>query len=132
MLDAAHNGVVTTVTRDKERFGVVSADAMREELRRLLPSQAVAVPEGGGWAAFIPGIPVHGDAESCDDAIADLIDALRDYAEDWNERLHIMPNHVRHRSLVELVELSDDEQLREWLVGRADAVTNGAGALARA
>lgn len=132
VLDAAHNGVVTTVTRDKERFVVVSADALREELRRLLPSQAVAVPEGGGWTAFIPGIPVHGDAQSFDDAIADLIDALRDYAEDWNDRLHTAPNHARHRSLVELVELSDDEQLREWLVGRADAVTDGAGALARA
>jgi len=132
VLDAAHNGVVTTVTRDKERFVVVSADALREELRRLLPSQAVAVPEGGGWTAFIPGIPVHGDAQSFDDAIADLIDALRDYAEDWNDRLHTAPNHARHRSLVELVELSDDEQLREWLVGRADAVTDGAGVVARA
>jgi len=132
VLDAAHNGLVTTVTRDKERFVVVSADALREELRRLLPSQAVAVPEGGGWTAFIPGIPVHGDAQSFDDAIADLIDALRDYAEDWNDRLHTAPNHARHRSLVELVELSDDEQLREWLVGRADAVTDGAGVVARA
>lgn len=132
VLDAAHQGVVTTVTRDRERFVVVSADAWREELHRLLPSQAVVVPEGGGWAAFIPGVPVHGDADSFDDAIDDLIDALRDYAEDWNDRLHTAPNHARHRSLVELVELSDDEQLREWLVGRPDAVTDAAGVLARA
>jgi hypothetical protein len=126
VLDAAHEGVVTTVTRDKERFVVLTADARGAELRRLLPSQAVVVPEGGGWAAFIPGIPVHGDADTFDEAIDDLIDALREYAEDWNERLHAAPNHAGHRSLVELVELSDDDQLREWLVGRTDAIKDAA------
>lgn len=118
VLDAAHEGVVTTVIRDKERFVVLTADARGAELRRLLHSDAVVVAEGGGWAAFLPGVPVHGDAGTFDEAIDDLIDALREYAEDWNERLHAAPNHAGHRSLVELVELSDDDQLREWLVGR--------------
>lgn len=118
VLDAAHQGLVTTVTRDKERFVVQSADARGAELRRLLPASAAVVPEGGGWAAFIPGVPVHGDADTFDDAIDDLIDGLRDYAADWNDRLHTAPNHALHRSLVELVELSNDEQLRDWLVGR--------------
>ena len=131
VLDSAHRGVVTTVTRDKERFVVLSADDLGEQLRRLLPSQAVVVAEGGGWAAFIPGVPVHGDADSFDDAITDLIDALRDYAEDWNDRLHAAPNHAQHRSLVELVELSDDAQLRQWLVGD-QATLGAAGGLAQA
>jgi hypothetical protein len=86
--------------------------------RRLLPAQAVVVAEGGGWAAYIPGLPVHGDADTLDAAIDDLIDGLREYAEDWNDHLHTAPNHAGHRSLVELVELSDDEQLRDWLLGR--------------
>lgn len=122
VFDAAHEGLITTVTRDNERFIVQSADVRGAELRRLLPSQAVVVAEGGGWAAYIPGVPVHGDAESFNDAIDDLIVGLREYAEDWNERLHAAPNHAGHRSHVELVELSDDMQLREWLIGRADAV----------
>ena len=117
VLDAAHRGLVTTVTRDKERFVVVSADSLGEQLRRLLPSRTVVVAEGGGWAAFLPDVPVHGDADSFDEAIDDLMTALREYAEDWNERLHSAPNHAQHRSLVELVELSDDVQLREWLLG---------------
>ncbi len=120
VLDAAHEGLVTTVTRDGERFVVLTADARGAELRRLLPSRAGVVAEGGGWAAFIPGVPAHGDADTLDEAVDDLIDALRDYAEDWNERLHTAPDHAQHRSLVELVELSDDDQLREWLVGRVD------------
>lgn len=117
VLDAAHEGLVTIVTRDNERFVVQSADARGAELRRLLPSRAVVAHEGGGWAAFIPGVPVHGDADSFGDAIEDLVATLREYAEDWNDRLHAVPNHVQHRSLVELVELSDDEQLRDWLLG---------------
>lgn len=129
VLDAAHEGVVTTVTRDKERFVVLTADARGAELRRLLRSQAVVVHEDGGWAAFIPGVPVHGDAESFDDALNDLVAGLREYAEDWNDRLHAAPNHAQHRSLVELVEFSDDEQLREWLVGRTDPVKDTARAL---
>ncbi len=132
VLDAAHEGVVTTVVRDKERFVVLTADARSAELRRLLPADAVVVAEGGGWAAFLPGVPVHGDAESFDGAIDDLIDALREYAEDWNERLHAAPNHAGHRSLVELVELSDDDQLREWLIGRTDLMKDPARALVSA
>jgi len=116
VLDAAHQGLITIVTRDNERFVVSSAEARSAELRRLLPSSTVVAQEGGGWAAFLPGVPVHGDAGSFDGAIADLVAALREYAEDWNDRLHAARNHVQHRSLVELVELSDDEQLRNWLV----------------
>jgi Antitoxin of toxin-antitoxin, RelE / RelB, TA system len=132
VLDAARAGLVTTVTRDRERFVVMSADALGQDLRRLLPSQAVVVAEGGGWTAFIPGVPVHGDAPTFGEAIDDLIDALRDYAEDWNDRLHAASNHAQQRSLVELVELSDDEQLREWIVGREHSATDAAGELATA
>lgn len=115
VLDAAREGLVTTVTRDQETFVVMSADTLGQELRRLLPSRTVVVAEGGGWAAFLPEVPVHGDAETFDAAIDDLIVGLREYAEDWNERLHTAANHLQHRSLVELVELSDDAQLRDWL-----------------
>ncbi|MDK3255590.1 hypothetical protein [Blastococcus capsensis] len=38
-------------------------------------------------------------------------------------------NHAVHHSLVELVELSDDDQLCEWLVGGTDAVKDAARAL---
>lgn len=130
VLDSAREGLVTTVIRDNQRFVVVAADALAQDLRRLLPSQAVVVAEGGGWAAYIPGVPVHGDADTLDDAIDDLIDGLREYAEDWNDHLHTTPNHAQHRSLVELVELSDDEQLRDWLLGRTHPT--GIGQLVRA
>ena len=118
VLDAAHEGLITTVVRENERFVVVAADSLRRELSRLLPSRAAVVAEGGGWSAVLPGVPVHGDAETFDEAIDDLIEALREYAEDWNTRLHRAPNHQHQRSIVELVELSDDAQLRDWLLSR--------------
>lgn len=123
VLDAAHEGLVTTVVREKERFVVVAADALRRELSHLLSSRTSVVAEGGGWSAVLPDVPVHGDGDSFAGAIDDLIDALRDYAEDWNARLYRAPNHQQHRSLVQLVELSDDDQLREWLLGRGTMAT---------
>ena len=46
-----------------------------------------------------------------------MIDALREYAEDWQERLLDAPNHRNNWGLVQLICLSTDDQLREWLVG---------------
>lgn len=128
VLDAARAGLVTTVVRDSERYVVVDAEVLREELSQLLPSRAVVVAEGGGWSAIVPGVPVHGDAATFEEAATDLIQALREYAEDWNEDLHAAPNHRQHRALVELVELSSDEQLRDWLLDSAeDSATASAG-----
>ena len=133
VLDAARAGLITTVARGDEQFVVSPAVARSAELRRLLPARAVVVAEeGGGWVALLPGVPVHGDADTFDAAVDDLVEALRDYAADWNERLHAVRNHVEHRSLVELVELSDDGQLRAWLLERADGGSAAPAGLAQA
>lgn len=117
VLDAAHQGLVTTVQRDGERFVVVPAAQFRDELAGLRPANAKVVAEGGGWAVLVPGLPVHGDGATFDNAVEDAILALREYAEDWNLRLHESPNHRQHHAVVALVELSNDAQLRDWLVG---------------
>lgn len=119
VLDAAAAGYVTTVTRDNERYLVTPAGQQREELAKLRPSNAEVLAEGGGWAVILPGLPVHGEGETFDSALDDALSALREYAEDWNERLRLAPNHAQHRAVVELVELSSDEQLRDWLLGGA-------------
>ena len=116
VLDAARAGMVTTVSRDNERYVVVDAEVLRQQLFGLLPAKAVVIAEGGGWSAFLPSVPVHGEAETFEEAITDLIEALREYAHDWNDDLRTAPNHHRHGPLVELVELSTDSQLRNWLL----------------
>jgi hypothetical protein len=69
-----------------------------------------------------PGLPLATDGASLDEAINEMIDNLREYAEDWQERLLDAPNHRDNRALVRLINLSDDEHLRDWLlVGAAQA-----------
>ncbi|WP_344875285.1 prevent-host-death protein [Allokutzneria multivorans] len=119
LLDAAEKGRVATVRRDAAVTAVVDVERLRHFLSSNVPSRAQVVPEGGGWSVFIPGLPVAADGTSFDEAIGEMVDALREYAEDWQERLLDAPNHRDNWGLVQLVSLSSDEQVREWLVGGA-------------
>jgi hypothetical protein len=123
LLDTARTGRVTTVTRQDDRFTVVESDLLRRHLTELRPAGAVVAAEAGGWSAYLPGTPIAGDGDDLDAAIDDLISALRDYADDWNERLFDTPNHRQHWALVMLTELSDDTQLREWILHHDLATT---------
>ena len=116
VLDNARAGRVTTVQRDAERFAVVDADRLVNTLMRLRPAGATVIAEGGGWSAILPGLPVHGDGPTFDEAVQDLLEALREYADDWNARLLNAPNHRAHWPVVELVQLAGDDQLRAWLL----------------
>ncbi|WP_237048094.1 type II toxin-antitoxin system HicB family antitoxin [Lentzea guizhouensis] len=119
LLNAAERGQVATVRRDSVTTAVVSVERLRHFLASLIPSRAEVVPESGGWSVFIPGLPVAADGASFDEAITEMIDALREYAEDWQDHLLDAPNHRDNWGLVQLISLSDDDQLRDWLVGAA-------------
>lgn len=83
------------------------------------PPRVKVVQEADGWSVFIPGLPMAADGASFDEAIDEMIAALREYAEDWQESLSGAPNHRDNWGLVQLISLSDDQQLRAWLVGAA-------------
>ncbi|WNV85081.1 prevent-host-death protein [Umezawaea sp. Da 62-37] len=116
LLDAAEEGRVATVSRDAAKTAVVDARRMRHFLASVTPSRAQVVAEAGWWSVFIPGLPVAADAELFDDALADMVTALREYAEDWQDHLRDAPNHKENWGLVQLIVLSSDEQLTAWLV----------------
>lgn len=126
VLDAARAGLVTTVARCRALCrrarragsgGPCKASAFERASRR------------GGWrlGSRPPGLPIHGDGETFDAALDDVIVALREYAEDWNDRLRLVPNHAQNRAVAELVELSTDDQLRDWLLGGAMSASARAG-----
>jgi len=75
------------------------------------------VAEADGWSVFIPGVPVAVDGKTLDDAVAEMTAALREYAADWRDHLRGAPNHRENRWLVRLIEVGDDERIREWLIG---------------
>jgi len=118
VLDHAENGQVVTVRRDSATAAVLDAERLRHFLSSVIPPCVKVVPEAEGWSAFIPGLPIAAAAATFEAAIADVADALREYAEDW-PRLQNAPNHREYWGLVQLVALSDDEQLRRWITGSA-------------
>ena len=117
LLDAAGEGRVATVLRDNRHAAVVDVERLRHYLSAVSPSKAQVVAEAGGWSVFLPGLPVAADGSTFDEAMDDMVDALREYAEDWQDRLRTSSNHQENWGLVQLIELSDDRQLAEWLVG---------------
>lgn len=119
LLDAAESGLVATVRRDSATAVVLDAERLQYFLASVVPSRAQVVQEAGGWSVFIPGLPVAADGATFDEAITEVVDALREYAEDWQDRLLHAPNHRENWGIVQLISLSNDEQLREWLAGAA-------------
>lgn len=119
LLDAAEKGRVATVRRDSATTAVVDVERLRHFLASLTPCRAEVVSEAGGWSVFISGLPVAADGATFDEAVAEMIDALREYADDWQERLLDSPNHRENWGLVQLISLSSDEQLHDWIVGTA-------------
>lgn len=117
LLDAAEQGRPATVRRDAATAMVVDANRLRRLLFDMYPSRAQVVAEAGGWSVFIPGLPVAADGASFDEAVAEMIDALREYADDWQDHLYNVPNHSDNWGVVHLIALSDDDQLRLWLTG---------------
>lgn len=116
LLDAARTGQVTTLDRERERYAVVESELLRAQLARLVPSHTEVAAEEGSWAAFLPGLPLSGEGDDLDGALEDLVKALREYAHDWNDRLLHAANHRGNWALVNIVELSDDAQLKAWLL----------------
>jgi predicted RNase H-like HicB family nuclease len=119
LLDAAEQGRVATVRRDSARTAIVEVERLRHYLAAVAPSHAKVVPEDNGWSIFIPGLPIAADGRTFNEAVAEMIAALREYAEDWQDHLLDALNHRENWGLVQLISLSDDDQLREWLVGKA-------------
>jgi predicted RNase H-like HicB family nuclease len=120
ILDAAEKGRVATIRRDHARTAVVDVVRLQHVLVAVNQPRAHVVAESDGWSVFIPGLPVAADGASLEEAVTEMITSLREYAADWQERLLDTPNHRDNWGLVQLIGLSDDTQLREWLVGAAE------------
>lgn len=115
LIDAAEAGVPATVRRDRRRAAVVDADRLRHFLVTVRPARAEVVAEGDGWSVLLPGLPIAADGETFEEALDEMVVALREYAEDWADHLRHAPNHEQNWSLVQIIDLSSDEQLRDWL-----------------
>lgn len=97
---------------------VTDRDRLRDLLVRAVPSTARVVTEADAWVIVIPDSPFAAEGQTLDAAVDELIDNLRDYASEWPQ--HFVANHAGNWALVQLVNLSTDEALRDWLMSGAE------------
>ena len=118
VLDAAEAGKPTGIERRGSRVALVERDRLQgllAESWRLGRPEAVA--EAGGWSVFLPGTPIAAAGGDLDEAVEEFIEALREYAEDWEERLRLATNHEHLWPLVLFASMSTDAEIASWVHG---------------
>lgn len=116
ILDASEGDQAAKVRRDGILSVVLSGDRLRQLLELAHPAHAKSVVVERLWSIYLPGHSIMADGTSFEDSVVSMIDALREYAEDWHDHLHAAPNHRQAWGLVQLIDLCDDSQLRSWLL----------------
>lgn len=120
ILDSAEDGAVVSIERGDRVTVVTDRDRLRDLLVHAVPSTARVIAEADAWAILIPDSPFAAEGQTLDDALDDLIENLRDYASEWPKHFVSAPNHAGSWALVQLVNLSTDEALREWLTSGSE------------
>lgn len=115
VLDEAQNGTTPVIERRNQAFVVADRQRFVEALRPALPIPS-AVPEDGGWSLMLDGYPIAADGVLFADALDDFISALHEYAQAWGPRLRHASNHASNWPLVQFIQLTDDETLRDWIL----------------
>jgi predicted RNase H-like HicB family nuclease len=108
---------LSIIERGESSASVVNTGLFREFLINTVPARVRVVNEDGAWAMFLPGLPLAAEGTTLEEATLDLIEALREYAEDWEDHLHTAPNHRGNWALVQLIDSSTNEELDAWLTG---------------
>jgi antitoxin of RelE/RelB toxin-antitoxin system len=118
MYDSAQAGVPAVVRRSADpAVAVVKVESLKRALRALCPVDVEVRFGEGSVSVWLPGMPISAEAGDFDGAVVEFIAALRDYAELWVEDLRRYPNHEEYWGLVNLILLSDDDELREHVFG---------------
>lgn len=118
ILDFSERGGLSRISRpDRAPAAVVNGESLRLYLAQTIVPNVQVVNEDDAWVVLMPGKPFAAEATKLEDALADFVEGLREYAEDWDDHLHMAPNHRKNWAFVQLVELSTDEQLIAWLTG---------------
>ena len=117
LLDAAEEGRPAAVVRQDRSTVLVDRQRFVCYLMALNAGRVELVPDGDSWLAVVADSPIAAEGDDAADAIDELIEALREYAEDWSARLRLAPNHQQNWGLVQLVDHSTDDGLRVWISG---------------
>lgn len=114
VLDSVQRGKIVTVRRDELVSAVVPADRLRDYFFRTVSPRVSLTREDDRVIALMDDRPFVSEGADVDDALDDLALSLREYAEDWEDRLQHAPNHAENWALVQLIKLSTEEELLAW------------------
>ncbi|WP_207205442.1 ribbon-helix-helix domain-containing protein [Microbacterium protaetiae] len=114
VLDATDRGQTVTVAREGRVSAVVPAERLREFFFRTVSPHVQLARENDRVIALMAGRSFVSEGATVDDALADLLLSLREYAEDWETRLQHASNHRENWALVQLIKLSSDQEVLEW------------------
>lgn len=122
ILDTSERVGISTIRRREHHdpAAIVNARLLRDFFESTVENNVQLASEDGVWLMYMPGQSFAAEANTLDEVIADFIEGLRDYAETWAEHFSTASNHSKNWALVQLVTLSDDEQLTRWLTGKAE------------
>lgn len=115
VLDKAASGEAVRVQRAGDRLAVTDAVRLRAYFASTTSSRLRLGYEEGAWVASLDSRPFVSEGATPDQAIDDLVVSLREYADDWHDHLALASNHADAWGLVQLIGLSDDDELRAWL-----------------
>lgn len=117
--NTAERHLAVTITRENDApVAVIRQDHLKKALQALcLLEPQVRFSSDGQVSMWLDGLPVSGQGETFDAAGQEIIDSLREYAKTWVEDLRDYPNHKHRWDVVNLVLLSEDDEMRAFLFG---------------
>jgi predicted RNase H-like HicB family nuclease len=110
IFDRAEAGSATVMgRRGHSPVAVLPVDRADEALAANFPLDPKVSFGAGGVAAWIAELPVHAQGATIEEAGQALVEALREYADDWESSLRHAPNHAENWGYVFRVRLRPDD-----------------------
>ena len=117
LTDAAVAGRPVSYSRDGRQIAAVDATRLRDALSQLHPARAEVFREDGQVGMVISELGLAVEGGTFDDAVSELVIALKEYAVDWGDHLVNAPNHANNWGIVQLIAISTDAELTGWVRG---------------
>ena len=94
------------ITRRNHEFVLAGADQLQRWLgaRYRFTTEVIYEPDGG-VALWVPELALFGRGETYGQAREDLLAEVLDYLDDWDDELHVAPNHKAREGWVRRLQL---------------------------
>lgn len=128
VLDAAQDGLLVSLSRGRSRreisagsVAVVKTAVLQDLLEKIVADSIEATYNADDelHTVAVRGLPLAAEGQSLSDALDDLVDEIRDYCDDWVDRLRYALNHEGNIPLVYLAQTMSDDELHAWLMTQA-------------